>query len=326
MISVCKQRFFNLTVTICTQQIIKLIDLAHEIPGVKVAQKTWHKLLDDAPTKEAVADDTANSNSLTHSPSQSWSKETKSFGFEESVSNSTADQDSAKMPEMWIMTVDPGRRSTVMELASETTVATSSLNTTGTKSNNTGNGEDNHVDVVETNQPSETASTMSAIESGDADESMNMMKPGTEAWGLIHSRYAQKHTENQRYELQPVDIRSLDEITKTMKDLSIIQHQAELEEKAGNHQQRRRELSMAAQDYDAKHGDVNSPQVAYQEDDNLRLQNENIQEYKELHEQIQAHFSSTLEILDQKFKQELDRMEGRIQRNTALYIQCAINL
>ena len=36
----------------------------------------------------------------------------------------------------------------------------------------------NHVDVVETNQPSETASTMSAIESGDADESMNMVKLG----------------------------------------------------------------------------------------------------------------------------------------------------
>ena len=93
MISICKQRFFNLTVTVCTQQIFELIDLAHEIPGVKVAQKTWHKLLEDASTKEAVADDMANSNSLTHSPSQSWSKETKSSGFEESVSNSTSDQD-----------------------------------------------------------------------------------------------------------------------------------------------------------------------------------------------------------------------------------------
>ena len=167
------------------------------------------------------------------------------------------------MPEMWITTVDPGRRSTVMELASETTVVTSSLNTMGTKSKNTGKGKDNHVDVVETNQPSETASTMSAIESGDADESMNMVKPGTETWRLIHSRYAQnttemisgsllhdhadkcnqlfdesldeskeqKHTDNQRHELQPVDIRSVDEyrtkfrdehneITKTMKDLT----------------------------------------------------------------------------------------------------------
>ena len=64
MISICKQRFFNLTITICTQQFFKLIDLAHEISGVKVAQKTWRKLLEDASTKEAVADDTANSNSL----------------------------------------------------------------------------------------------------------------------------------------------------------------------------------------------------------------------------------------------------------------------
>ena len=148
---------------------------------------------------------------------------------------------------------------------------------------------------------------------------MNMVKAGTEAWRLIHSRYAQTtlttdmisglllhdhadkynqlpdelkeqtHTENQRHELHPVDIRSLDEyqtnfrdkqndITKTMKDLSIVQHHAELEEKAYNEQQLRRALSMVAQDNDAKHGDVNSRQVAYQEDDNLKLQNENIQE------------------------------------------------
>ena len=73
----------------------------------------------------------------------------------------------------------------------------------------------------------------------------------------------QKHTDNQRHELQPVDIRSLDEyrtkfrdehneITKTMKDPSTIQHQAELEEKADNEQQLRKELSMVAQDNDAK--------------------------------------------------------------------------
>ena len=68
---------FNLTVTVCTQQIFKLTGLANEITGVKVAQKkgkrtvslklakkekkTWHKLLGEASTKEAVADDTANS-------------------------------------------------------------------------------------------------------------------------------------------------------------------------------------------------------------------------------------------------------------------------
>ena len=203
MTSICKQRFFNLTITVCTQQIFKLVDLAHEIPGVKVAKKTWHNLLEDASTKEAVADDTANSNSLTHSPSRSWSKETKSSGFEESVSNSTTDQDSAKMPEMWITTVNLGRRSTVTELASETTVATISLNTMGTKSKNTGKGNGKQVEVVETEQlqPSQTASTMSAIESGDADESMNMLKPGTDAWRLIHRRYMQNTTEMIRWSL-----------------------------------------------------------------------------------------------------------------------------
>ena len=80
------------------------------------------------------------------------------------------------------------------------------------------------------------------------------------------------------------------EITKTMKDLSTVQHQTELEANADNEQQLRRELSRIAQENDAKHGDVNSRQVAYQEDDNLKLQSENIQEYKELHEQIQAYF------------------------------------
>ena len=60
------------------QRILKLAGLAHEITGVKVAQKkgkqtvslklakkekkTFHKLLDNASSKEAVADNTANSN------------------------------------------------------------------------------------------------------------------------------------------------------------------------------------------------------------------------------------------------------------------------
>ena len=77
---------------------------------------------------------------------------------------------------------------------------------------------------------------------------------------------------------------------------------------------------MVAQDDDAKHGDVNSRQVAYQEDDNLKFQNEYIQEYKELHEQIQAYFSSTSEILDQTFKQELDRMAEDAYRETQRYV------
>ena len=82
---------------------------------------------------------------MTPSPSQPWSKETKSSGFEESVGDSTNDQNSAKMPEIWIANTIPGRRSTAMDLASatslnkskfsgrKTTVTTTSLNTVGTK-------------------------------------------------------------------------------------------------------------------------------------------------------------------------------------------------
>ena len=220
----------------CKQRIFKLTGLAHEITGVKVAQKkgkqtvslklakkeekTWRKLPDDASTKEAGADDTASSNSditscvsqtilsdfsknleepsptenekeiddqrssmdsheiqcekeywsdlradtgslflpgkivmeqhnLTHFPSQPWSKETKSSGFEESAGELTNDRDPAKMPEMWVANTNPGSRSTVMELTSgtplneskfsteQTTVTTSSLNTMGTKREST---------------------------------------------------------------------------------------------------------------------------------------------------------------------------------------------
>ena len=77
---------------------------------------------------------------------------------------------------------------------------------------------------------------------------------------------------------------------------------------------------MVAQDTDTEHGDVNSRQVAYQEDDSFKLQNENHQECKELHEQIQAYFSSALEILDKKFKQELDRMAMDAYSETLRYI------
>ena len=62
--------------------------------------------------------------------------------------------------------------------------------------------------------------------------------------------------------------------------------------------------------------DVNSRQVAC----NLKLQNENLQEYKELLEQIQAYFSSTSEIVDQKFKQELDRMAKDAYSETLRYV------
>ena len=187
------------------------------------------------------------------------------------------------------------------------------------------------MDVAETEQPqpSEIASKVLANVGGDADESIDMVRPEAEAWRLIHSRYAQNtqtaemisgslfhdHADEHNqlpdefvvsmeskeqtqteypagmqahhHELQILLPRSLDEyqtkfrdehneITKTMKDLSSIQHQAELEDKANNEQQLRNELSMAAEDNDAKHGDVNSRQVAYQEDNNLKLRNENI--------------------------------------------------
>ena len=92
--------------------------------------------------------------SLTHFPSQPWSKETKSSRFEESVGDLTSKRDSAKTPEMWITNTISGRRSTVMELASatplneskfsgdQTTVTTSSLNTMGTKRKHTSADDD----------------------------------------------------------------------------------------------------------------------------------------------------------------------------------------
>ena len=124
---------------------------------------------------------------------------------------------------------------------------------------------------------------------------MNTLRTEAEAWRLVHSRYAQntlttemicgspkeqKHTEDlagiqaHHHGQQILLPRSLDEyqtkfrdehneITKTMKDLSIIQRQAELEEEADNEQQLRKGLAMVAQDRDAKHGDGNSRQVAY---------------------------------------------------------------
>ena len=53
-----------------------------------------------------------------------------------------------------------------------------------------------------------------------------------------------------------------------------------MEDKAGNEQQLWKKLSMEAQDNDAKHDNVNSQQEAYQEDDNLKLRNGNIQKYR----------------------------------------------
>ena len=87
------------------------------------------------------------------------------------------------------------------------------------------------------------------------------MKPETEAWRLIHSRYSQNTTE--------------------MMSGSLLHDHA---------------------------------------DKYNQLLDENIQEYKELYEQIQAYFSSTMEILDPNFKQELDRMAKDAHRETQRYV------
>ena len=92
------------------------------------------------------------------------------------------------------------------------------------------------------------------------DHATNFLMSLLSPWNGRNKSGMQAH----HHELQILLPRSLDEfqtkfrsehndITKTMKDLSIIQRQAELEEKADNEQQLRRELSMVAQDNDAKH-------------------------------------------------------------------------
>ena len=76
------------------QRIFTLTGLAHEITGVKVVQKkgkqtvslklakkekkTWHKLLGEVSTKEAVVDDTAN-NSYTSITSRCQPNDTERF-------------------------------------------------------------------------------------------------------------------------------------------------------------------------------------------------------------------------------------------------------
>ena len=297
IVSTCKQRLFKLTATVCTQQIFKLNDLAHEISGVNVAQKTRHKLLDErqhatesshiASTKEIVEDDTAKTaNSQVQESIKGLNDKHSKFEIEQENVTDTL--------QCVISTIDHGEQ-------------VDHINTGKGKSKHTGKGKGKQVDVVETEQPqpSETASTMLAIVGGDADESMDMVRPEAEAWRPIHSRYAQntltaemisgslfhdhadehnqlpdefvismeskeqKQTEDlagmqaHHHELHILLPRSLDEyqtkfrddhneITKTMKDLSIIQHQAEFEEKTCNEHQLRKELSMVAQGNDAE--------------------------------------------------------------------------
>ena len=90
----------------------------HEIQCEK---EYWSDLRADTGTLFLPDKIAMESHSLTHFlRCQPWSKETKSSGFEESAGELTKNRDSAMMPEMWITNTNPGRRSTMMELASAT--------------------------------------------------------------------------------------------------------------------------------------------------------------------------------------------------------------
>ena len=265
-------------------------------------QKALHITL----KKETVADDNANNNTRITSPvSQStlsdFSKnleEPSPTKKEEAIDDQTGSIDSHEIQCEKEYEIDLRADTGTLFFPDKNAISTidhgqliDHEHTGKGKNKHTGKGKGNHVEVVETNQPSETASTMSVIESGDVDENMNMVRTEAEAWRLIHSRYAQNTTEmisgsllhdsadkhNQlldefvpsmeskehkwtedlagiqafHHEQQILLPRSLDEyqtkfrdehneITKTMKDLLIIQHQAELEEKADNGQQLRK--------------------------------------------------------------------------------------
>ena len=137
------------TVSICKQRIFKFIDLAHEITGVKVAQKTWHKLLDErqhatksshiAPTKEIVEDDTA---------------KTANSKFQESIKGLN-DKHSKFEMEQWNVTDTPQFVISTIDHGEQI----DHRNTGKGKSIHTGEGKGKHVDVVETSQPSGTVST-----------------------------------------------------------------------------------------------------------------------------------------------------------------------
>ena len=372
-----KHRICKQTVNICKQLVFRLIDLAHEITGVKVAQKTWHKLLDDrqhanershiAPTKEVVADDTANSNHEYHISCQpndtewflqelggtfsnrerggDWRSDTQhGFSRDKSVRRSagvifvqTPVQCSFRTRSWWNNTVwhtfrvNLGARSRVIkglnekhskfeieqvnvtdthssawlrpsitenrsitERLAKATVKTQAKGKANTytlwkrisllkqpqqcwplqvaTSTRTWNGWDpkqRHGDwyTVDTRRTLLTAEMISGSLFHDhADEQQPTSwwvccfhgiegaksKPedlaGTQSspsWaadlastilGRIQTKFRDEHNE----------------ISKTMKDLWILQHQAELEEKAGNEQQLHKEMSMVAQDNDAK--------------------------------------------------------------------------
>ena len=194
--------------------------MAQEIIGAKVSQKTWHKLLDDASTKEAVADDTANSNtSITsrvrettlsdfsknleepspteneediddqirsvdsheiHCERECWSDlraDIRTLFFPD---KNVIEQHSLTLSQIWckvqesVKGLHDKHSEFDMKQVNVTDTPQYVISTidhgeqidhrhTGKgKSKHTGKGKGNHVEVVETNQPSETASPMSA--------------------------------------------------------------------------------------------------------------------------------------------------------------------
>ena len=106
-----------------------------------------------------------------------------------------------------------------------------------------------------------------------ADDNMNGVRPKAEAWRPIHNRYMQNtpstemisgsflHDRADKHNQLPDEfVASMESKEhKQIEDLAGIQAQH-------HEQQLRKELSMVTQDNDAKHGDVNSRQEAYQED------------------------------------------------------------
>ena len=106
-----------------------------------------------------------------------------------------------------------------------------------------------------------------------ADDNMNRVRPEAEAWRPIHRRYGQNTPSTEMISGSLLHYRAdehnqlLDEFVVSMES----KEQKQMEDLAGtqahhHEQQLRKELSMVAQDNDAKHGDVNSRQEAYQED------------------------------------------------------------
>ena len=163
-------------------------------------------MLDDGSTKEAVADDTANSNtSATSCVNQTtlsdFSKnleEPSPTEKEEVIDDQTRSIDSHEIQCEKEYESDLRADTGTLFFPDKNSISTidhgeqiDHRHTGKGKSKHTGKGKGKHVDVVETNQPSETASAMLAIEGGDADKNMNMVKPGTEAWRPTHNRYVQ---------------------------------------------------------------------------------------------------------------------------------------